>query len=116
MDALDKIISVKPVVKAIRLESFRLRMESDLAFAFHSLKTDLKGFMAHSIKLAEAFQLLDVGLKTHITQSGSVSKKKKSQFGQLTSTPTNKTKNKERELPICAEPHWVCKTYQKRSY
>lgn len=40
------------------------RQKSDLSFSKHTLKKDFKGFMAHAVKLAEAFQLVDAGWPT----------------------------------------------------
>lgn len=34
---------------------------SDLSFSRHYLRKDLKGFLKHAVRLAEAFQLVDFG-------------------------------------------------------
>lgn len=51
-----------------KTETLRTRIESDLSFSQKQLKNDFRNFMAHCLKLSDAFQLLDVGpafCKTH---------------------------------------------------
>lgn len=57
-------IAVYQVPSAIRLESLRIRLESDLELSHCDLRKDFKGFMYHAIKLFEAFQLVDNGAPT----------------------------------------------------
>ena len=54
-------VSVGHVLSAVRPVSLKERLESDLSFSHHHLKKDFNGFLAHAIKLAEAFQLVDCG-------------------------------------------------------
>lgn len=64
--------------------------------------------MAHQIKLAEAFHLMEVGPKTNITQSDSICKKYVTLFGQSAPNLSIKTETKstERELPtFLYDPH-----------
>lgn len=49
------------IFSAIRQQSSKHRLQSDLAFAHHALKKDFKGFPARAIELAEACQLVDSG-------------------------------------------------------
>jgi len=55
--------AVYHVLSAIRPYSLKDRLTDDLDFAKHKLRKDFKGFMAHAIKLSEAFQLVDNGPK-----------------------------------------------------
>lgn len=57
-------VAVYHVLSAIRPVSLRCRLESDLELSHYSLRKDFKGFMAHAIKLSEAFQLVDIGPPT----------------------------------------------------
>ena len=62
LDANQKV-AVGHVLSAIRPKTLKDRLESDLEFAHHKLKKDFKNFMAHSIKVSEAFQIVDSGPK-----------------------------------------------------
>lgn len=52
-------IAVYHVLSAICPELLRVRLESDLEQSHYDLRKDFEGFMYHSIKLSEAFQLVD---------------------------------------------------------
>lgn len=54
-------LAVSHVFSAIRPQSLRERLESDLSFSHHSLKKDCKNFLKHAVRLPEAFQLVDTG-------------------------------------------------------
>lgn len=57
-------LAVYHVMGAIRSESLRLCLESDLDLSYQDFRKDLKGFMAHAIKLSKSFQLVDNGPPT----------------------------------------------------
>lgn len=55
-------IAVAHALLAIRPQSPKNQLESDLAFSRHALKKRFSGFFALAIELAEAFQLFDSSL------------------------------------------------------
>lgn len=57
-------VAVQHVLSAIRPTSLREKLESDLSFSHHSLKKDFHGFLKHTFKLAEPFQLFGAGAAT----------------------------------------------------
>ncbi len=56
-----KKVAVHYILDAIRPEHLQSRLREDLNFSHYHLKKKFKGFMAHAIKLAEAFQLVNSG-------------------------------------------------------
>lgn len=54
-------VAVMHFLSTIRPLSLQSRLQSDLSLSYHRLETDFKGFMAHAIKLSDAFQLVDNG-------------------------------------------------------
>lgn len=107
-------VAVEHVLSAIRPKSLRDRLTSDLSFAQQQLKKDVKGFLKHSVHLAEAFQLFDAGPtqkhhggwdKSGYNQSG---KGDSLSHGKVLSHEKNgnKTTPSKEELPVCLyEPH-----------
>ena len=98
------IIAVRHVTSALRLEALRKRLESDLAFGYIHLQTDFTGFMQHCLKLADAFQMLDIGPKKKNVNGND---KKKYHDGASSSAPAAVGKKKKSlEAPVCLyEPH-----------
>lgn len=47
------------VLSAVRPESFRAGLESDLELSHYDLPKHFKGFMPHAIKLSESFQQVE---------------------------------------------------------
>ena len=97
-------IAVRHVTSALRPEALRSRLESDLAFGYVHLQTNFKAFMQHCLKLADAFQILDIGPKKENVEGND---KTKHQEGASSSSPTAAGKKKKsREAPFCLyEPH-----------
>lgn len=58
-------LTVTHVLSAVRPQSLRERLESNLSFSQHALKKDFKEFLKHAVKLSEAFQTVDTGPKEH---------------------------------------------------
>lgn len=54
-------VAVDHVLSAIRPQSLHDRLAADLYFAKYELRKDFQGFLKHSIRLAEAFQIVDSG-------------------------------------------------------
>lgn len=54
-------VAVGHVLSAMQPSVLKDRLTSDLSFSHHHLKKDFKGFLAHAIELANAFQLVDCG-------------------------------------------------------
>ena len=54
-------LAVSHVLSAVKPQTLKDRLESDLEFSHHQLKKDFKSFLDHSLKLSDAFQLLDPG-------------------------------------------------------
>lgn len=76
------------VRSAIPPESLRSRLECDLKLSHYQLRKDFRGFMAHAVKLSEAFQLVE---------NGGLSRKKKTHPGgdqvQNTKSPKSDHEN-----------------------
>lgn len=103
--------AVYHVLSAIKPDIVKNRLKSDLDFAYNSLRKDFKGFMRHSIKVSEAFQLVDNGPKTKIDKSSS-GKQASSSGRTIDSAQTQKEQKtkkdrKEKFIPPC--PYAVCK-------
>ena len=62
LDANQKV-AVCHFLSAIFAKTLKERLESDLEFAHDKLKRDFKKFMAHTIKVSEAFRIVDSGPK-----------------------------------------------------
>lgn len=45
-------ITVQQIMTSIMLEALQTRLQSDLSFGYNHLKSELKGFMEHCLKLA----------------------------------------------------------------
>lgn len=58
LDTNDKV-AVKHVLSAVRPISLRTRIKSDLEFTKHKLRKELKGVMAHAVRISKAFELLE---------------------------------------------------------
>ena len=97
-------IALGHFTSALRPEAPRTRLESDLAFGYIHLQTDFKAFMRHRLKLADAFQMLDIGPKKKNVDGND---KTKYHDGASSSSPTAAgRKNKSREAPVCLyDPH-----------
>lgn len=54
-------VAVQHFLSAVRPDSLRARLESDLEFSHHHLRKYCKEFMVHVARLSEAFQLVDDG-------------------------------------------------------
>eukprot|EP00177_Eucheuma_denticulatum_P007332 GFKZ01013345.1.p1 GENE.GFKZ01013345.1~~GFKZ01013345.1.p1 ORF type:complete len:218 (+),score=13.70 GFKZ01013345.1:592-1245(+) len=54
-------VAVLHVLSAVKPRTLCYRLQSDLEFSQHGLKKHLCKFMAHAVKVSEAFQLIDVG-------------------------------------------------------
>ncbi len=125
-------VAVQHVLSAIQPKSLQDRLRSDLEFAHYHLRKDFKGFVAHAIKLAEVFQLVDDGKPK---ENGNKSKSSKSKPGNnpkggggSSSTgegkePTQRKATKgekddsakpERKPPLCIMPR--CRDKKKRHF
>lgn len=60
-------VAVYHVLSAVCPESPLARLESDLELSHYHLRKDFKEFMAHAVRLSEAFQLVDNGGKSHVS-------------------------------------------------
>lgn len=100
-------VAVKHVLSAIRPNTLRQRLESDLEFAYHSLKKDFTGFMDHAIKLAEAFQLVDNGKpkgnKDDDRDNGGKKKSGKNR-GPKKDQSDDDDKSNDKKTPLCLHP------------
>lgn len=92
-------LAVSHVLSAIRPVTVKERLESDLGFSQNALKKDFSGFLKHTVKISEAFQLVDSGPWR--------CPKKEDQF-RRSGNPDNTLQAdpptvpvKERELPLC---------------
>lgn len=103
-------VAVHHVLCAIRPQSLRERLESDLSFSHHHLKKDFTGFLKHSIRLAEAFQIVDSGpsnKKNRKADSVMQNRPNKSRSGNKTDKDSNKKPlqgKKTSDLPVCLWP------------
>lgn len=55
----NQTVTVAKVLFVIRAQTLKDRLESDISYLQHSLRKDFTDFLAHAIKLAEAFKLVD---------------------------------------------------------
>lgn len=101
-------IAVQHVLSAIRPVSLKDRLESDLSFSHHPLKKDFKGFLKHSIRLAEAFQIVDSGPPTKRGGKDRGASKNNSRSGNKGNQDANKSETSNRKKsdnkPICLWP------------
>lgn len=58
-------IFVSHIVRELRSQSFRQRIESDLDLPYHTLKKYLKDFMDHKIEFSWAFENVDNGPRVY---------------------------------------------------
>lgn len=123
-------LAVTHVLSAILPRSLKTRLQSDLEFAYVLLKKDFSGFMAHAIKLSEAYQLLDNGASSHNNDHADKSGKQhrtKSRGGTSRSLATSEDNKDSRrssatqrdrsvkQPPLCLHPpcrakgirHWM---------
>jgi len=120
-------VAVQHVLSAISPKSLRDRLSEDLEFSQRHLRKDFKAFMAHSIKLAEAFQLIDSGRnrKRHNgrpTFTGTPPNREATPTAAGTSTPvkdesdaiTTTPTKAGRKPPYCIMPE--CKAKKLRHY
>lgn len=103
-------VAVYHVLSAIRPNSLKERLESDLAFSHHDLRKDFLGFLKHAIRLAEAFQIVDSGptnKKNKATDTGNSNRANKSRSGNQSDKEGTKKFNsgkKAEDLPVCLWP------------
>lgn len=103
-------VAVSHVLSSIRPESLRVRLESDLALSHHDLRKDFKGFMAHAIKLSEAFQLVDNGAPS---QKNNQRKKKGKPEMEDEDDDGKRDKGKaNKKAPVCLWPAHKSKGYR----
>ena len=114
LDANQKV-TVWHVLSAIRPKTLKDRLEPDLEFTHHKLEKDFKKFMAHTIKVSEAFQILDSGPKKNRNNGhrsgndqnhGSRNHKSSPSHGGLKHN-TGSVNNNKRPTPDC--PYGPCK-------
>lgn len=112
-------VAVSYVLSAIRPQTLKDRFESDLSFSQHSLRKYFPSFLAHAIKLKEAFQLVHSvppskrRLREDEKRSGNNSNGASSKLTTTTYfSKSNQKKNaadghtRENVVPICLwEPH-----------
>lgn len=103
-------IAVQHVLSAVRPVSLRDRLSSYLSFSHHNLRKDLTGFLKHSVRLAEAFQLVDCGPPEKTEKSDKKSRASNSRSGNRDgnngSRDSTDTKKDKGDLPLCLwEPH-----------
>lgn len=99
-------VAVMHVLSAVKPTSLRNRLQSDLDFAHHDLKENFKGFLSHSLKVSDAFQLVDQGPKqgrkdTKGTKSGNRSGNNANKSSSSESPHTLKVTKYGRSLPAC---------------
>ena len=105
-------VAVGHVLSCIKPATLQSRLQSNLEFSHHSLKKDFKGFMKHSIRISEAFQMVDTGPK----QTKSESHRSSRSGNKSNRTPNGNTiprigsshRSHSRPLPDC--PHGPCKS------
>lgn len=102
-------VAVYHVLGAIRPNSLRERLESDLSFSQHELKKDFKGFLRHAIRLAEAFQIVDAGPshKKNRKEDNATPSNSKGRSGNTDNKESGKkqkSNKKTEDLPICLWP------------
>ena len=92
-------LAVGHVLSAVKPTALKERLESDLGFSQHQLKKDFKAFMAHAVKLSEAFQLVDSGRQRKRQQHAN------GQNSTRQSSPSESNSNTTKsEVPLCLWP------------
>lgn len=101
-------MAVAHILSAIHPYTLNDRSESDLAFLQHALRIKFAGFLAHAIKLAEGFQLVDSGPPSKYRRnddeerSGNDDDSKKSKPNQtLKSNPKRNSGYDHNNRPAC---------------
>lgn len=117
-------VAVQHVLSAVRPMVLKEHLESDLSFSHHELKKDFNKFLAHDIKLAEAFQLVDAGKgrkrkeKRDGTRLGNTPSTSDSGSGKAPATRTDssnkKTPKSNSKAPICLWPPHKAKGVRNR--
>lgn len=87
-------LAVTHVLSAIRPQSLKERLESDLSFSHHALRKDIKEFLKHAVKLSEAFQPVDSGPKKKTKKNDDC------RLGNPGGKTPNNDKENDRELPL----------------
>lgn len=98
-------IAVYHVLSGIRPQNLQNRLQSDLDFSHHELRKDFKTFMAHAVKLSEAWQLVDNGKpskdgfdnKTHHKKRGGNINRSSGPSSSSSKSPNKSNK----EAPVC---------------
>lgn len=112
-------IAVYHVLSAIRPESLRSRLESNLDFSHHHLRKNFKSFINHAIKLSKSFQLVDNGPEKTSPNKTSKDKTTKSQKGRggnnngksnASSTSSDRSSS---NLPVCLYGPHKAKGYRQ---
>lgn len=90
-------MAVRHVLAAVKPESLRLRLDLDLRLRHPEFKSDLSSFMKHAIRLADAFDVLDIGPKG---QTRPKTKNSTTSGGRNTISKSKETSG-SRQLPLC---------------
>lgn len=112
----NQTVAVMHVLSAVRPVSLQIRLRSDLSLTHHRLENDFKGFMAHAIKLSEAFQLVDNGPPSR-ENSNTISRKNRRNVsspreGGKRNQPQKAQVGQHKTLPVCLWPPHRAKGYR----
>lgn len=95
------------ILSATCPESLRSNLESDLDFAYHALRKDLRDLMRHVIKLSDAFQQINNGAPKFLKKlSNRRRKRRRTKDDDIFTGSPRGPKKSQNEIPIFLyEPH-----------